>query len=187
MDNGFKLWLVSESDTYDPGDGGRPSRCHAAHSLRPPPHNSPHEDYTYSTGRHPSSAAGASPLKTEQTGDRLRRPPPTPMMDIRPGQSRRLGPETPRALFRSGEDANAFLDYLDTRYADNTTVAVATAMMLHQLRQRPTEPFTEFLVRFEAQLAKADRLGIDDRDKIELLQMALHTEFDKRCRTTAIP
>ncbi|KAG6092482.1 hypothetical protein E4U30_005390 [Claviceps sp. LM220 group G6] len=78
-------------------------------------------------------------------------------------------------------------DYLDTQYADNTTVAVATAMELHQLRQRPTEPCTEFLVRFEAQLAKADRLGIDDRDKIELLQMALHTEFDKRCRTTAIP
>ncbi|KAG6257490.1 hypothetical protein E4U23_005100 [Claviceps purpurea] len=29
--------------------------------------------------------------------------------------------------------------------------------------------------------------SIDDRDKIELLQMALHNDFDKRHRTTRIP
>ncbi|KAG6163659.1 hypothetical protein E4U11_001738 [Claviceps purpurea] len=92
--------------------------------------------------------------------------------------------------FESGEapdwNANAFLAYLETLCADNTTIAVAR-LELHQLRQRAAEPSTEFLVRFEAQLAKADRLGIDDRDKIGLPQMALHTGFDKRCRTTTLP
>ncbi|KAG6236412.1 hypothetical protein E4U24_007841, partial [Claviceps purpurea] len=41
--------------------------------------------------------------------------------------------------FESGEargwDANAFVDYLDTLYADNTTIAVAR-LELHQLRKR---------------------------------------------------
>ncbi|KAG5943497.1 hypothetical protein E4U59_000284 [Claviceps monticola] len=56
-----------------------------------------------------------------------------------------------------------------------------------QLRQRPKEPFTEFLVRCEAQAAKVDRLNVADRDKIKLLQMALHTDFDARCRMANIP
>ncbi|KAG6205787.1 hypothetical protein E4U22_003302, partial [Claviceps purpurea] len=50
-----------------------------------------------------------------------------------------------------------------------------------------SEPFDEFLVRFESQLAKADKLGVEDRDKIELLQMALHIDFDARSRMTKIP
>ncbi|KAG6213339.1 hypothetical protein E4U34_006778, partial [Claviceps purpurea] len=41
--------------------------------------------------------------------------------------------------------------------------------------------------RFESQLAKADKLGVEDRDKIELLQMALHIDFDARSRMTKIP
>ncbi|KAG6185805.1 hypothetical protein E4U27_000302 [Claviceps purpurea] len=43
------------------------------------------------------------------------------------------------------------------------------------------------MVRFEAQLAKADELDVADRDKIELLQMTLHTGVDARCRTANIP
>ncbi|KAG6285283.1 hypothetical protein E4U45_000483, partial [Claviceps purpurea] len=64
-----------------------------------------------------------------------------------------------------------------------TTVAEAR-LEFHKLRQRAGEPFTEFLVRFdnrfESQLAKADRLGNADGDKIEMLQMALHADFDVR-------
>ncbi|KAG6091884.1 hypothetical protein E4U30_006202 [Claviceps sp. LM220 group G6] len=36
------------------------------------------------------------------------------------------------------------------------------------MRQRANESFTEFLVRFESQMAKADRLDMPDIDKIDL-------------------
>ncbi|KAG5930363.1 hypothetical protein E4U60_007093, partial [Claviceps pazoutovae] len=80
--------------------------------------------------------------------------------------------------FESGErrdwSATDFIAYLDTLYADSTTFGEARYQLL-QLRQRANEQFTEFLVRFESQLAKADRLNIPDIDKIDLLQVALHT------------
>ncbi|KAG5931709.1 hypothetical protein E4U59_000113 [Claviceps monticola] len=83
--------------------------------------------------------------------------------------------------------ATDFIAYLDTLYADSTTAGEAR-LQLHKLRQRANEPFTEFLVRFESQLAKADRLSIPDIDKIELLQVAFHTGFDARCNNhTDIP
>ncbi|KAG5932378.1 hypothetical protein E4U59_007519 [Claviceps monticola] len=161
-----------------PGDDGRPSRCHAAPS-------SSHEDFIR---RDNVPVPQLAHRHRRQTDDR-----PTAPASLRANDGYPLADSVQKRLahyFESGEargwDANAFLDYLDTLYADSTTVAVAR-LELHQLRQRPTEPLTEFLVRFEAQLAKADRLSIDDRDKIELLQMALHTGFDKRCRSTAIP
>ncbi|KAG6062788.1 hypothetical protein E4U33_006458 [Claviceps sp. LM78 group G4] len=92
--------------------------------------------------------------------------------------------------FESGEsrgwDATAFIAYLDTLYADSTTVMEA-CLALYKLKQRASEPFGEFLVRFESQPAKADKLGVEGRDKIKLLQMALHTDFDARSRMTKIP
>ncbi|KAG6033708.1 hypothetical protein E4U19_006290 [Claviceps sp. Clav32 group G5] len=91
--------------------------------------------------------------------------------------------------FESGErrnwSATDFIGYLDTLYADCTTVGEAR-LQLHKLRQRANEPFTEFLVRFESQLAKADRLNIPDIGKIELLQVALHTGFDARCNSVGV-
>ncbi|KAG6152044.1 hypothetical protein E4U11_007642 [Claviceps purpurea] len=67
--------------------------------------------------------------------------------------------------FESGErrnwSATDFVAYLDTLYADGTTVGEAR-LQLHRLRQRANEPFTDFLVHFESQLAKADRLNIPD-------------------------
>ncbi|KAG6243297.1 hypothetical protein E4U23_006588 [Claviceps purpurea] len=57
--------------------------------------------------------------------------------------------------FESGEsrgwDANAFVDYLDTLYADNTTIAVAR-LELHQLRKRFCWSLSEL-----AQLQPGDR------------------------------
>ncbi|KAG6096482.1 hypothetical protein E4U14_007942 [Claviceps sp. LM454 group G7] len=49
-----------------------------------------------------------------------------------------------------------------------------------KLRQRAGEPFTELLVRFESQLAKADWLNIDD-----VGQVALHTGLDARCNSNS--
>ncbi|KAG6107265.1 hypothetical protein E4U14_004252 [Claviceps sp. LM454 group G7] len=56
------------------------------------------------------------------------------------------------------------------------------------MRQLPNESFTEFLVRFESQMAKADSLDMSDIDKVDLLQIAIQPGFDKRCnRNTDIP
>ncbi|KAG6246578.1 hypothetical protein E4U24_003613 [Claviceps purpurea] len=37
------------------------------------------------------------------------------------------------------------------------------------------------------ELGNRVELSTDDREKIELLQMALHNDFDNRCRTTTTP
>ncbi|CCE34048.1 uncharacterized protein CPUR_07979 [Claviceps purpurea 20.1] len=56
------------------------------------------------------------------------------------------------------------------------------------MRQLPNESFTEFLVRFESQMAKADALDMSDIDKVDLLQIAIQPGFDKRCnRNSDIP
>ncbi|KAG6073386.1 hypothetical protein E4U33_002930 [Claviceps sp. LM78 group G4] len=78
-----------------------------------------------------------------------------------------------------------FIAYFDTM--DDTTVGEAR-YQLRQMRQRPNESFTEFLVRFESQMAKADALDMSDIDKVDLLQIAIQAGFDKRCnRNSDIP
>lgn len=47
-----------------------------------------------------------------------------------------------------GWDDIAYIAYLDTLYADSATVTEAQ-LVLYKLKQRASEPFVEFLVRFE--------------------------------------
>ncbi|KAG6224984.1 hypothetical protein E4U34_008246 [Claviceps purpurea] len=132
-------------DSTVAGDGRRSSRRHAAPS-------SPHEDLIR-----------RDDVPIPQLAHRHRRRLMTDCAALPPRQrwifvQDSLADPIQKRLahyFESGEargwDANAFVDYLDTLYADNTTIAVAR-LELHQLRKRFCWSLSEL-----AQLQPGDR------------------------------
>ncbi|KAG6190465.1 hypothetical protein E4U10_004696 [Claviceps purpurea] len=55
------------------------------------------------------------------------------------------------------------------------------------LRQAADESFSEYLVRFEAQMARAHRLDAPEDEKVELLHQSISQELDELCRHRTIP
>ncbi|KAG6019960.1 hypothetical protein E4U19_006769 [Claviceps sp. Clav32 group G5] len=55
------------------------------------------------------------------------------------------------------------------------------------LRQASDEPFSDYLVRFEAQMARAHRLDAPEDEKVELLHQSISCELDELCRHRTIP
>ncbi|KAG5938042.1 hypothetical protein E4U59_004036 [Claviceps monticola] len=92
--------------------------------------------------------------------------------------------------FESGEtlecNAIAFLSHLEVLYSDSTSVKVER-LELRRLRQASDEPFSDYLVRFEAQMARAHRLGAPEDEKVELLHQLISSELDELCRHRTIP
>ncbi|KAG6247770.1 hypothetical protein E4U24_002998 [Claviceps purpurea] len=118
------------------------------------------------------------------TGLGLRQPHPSAEMDLCERQPCGPGSEATRPLFRVRGVATigCYGVHCVPRHAIRRQ---------HHCHGGPPGPIqaeeTSLGMRFESQLAKADKLGVEDRDKIELLQMALHIDFDARSRMTKIP
>ncbi|CCE31529.1 uncharacterized protein CPUR_05382 [Claviceps purpurea 20.1] len=77
--------------------------------------------------------------------------------------------------FESGvaleRNAVAFLNHLE---------AVKLAQLeLRRLRQASDESFSDYLVRFEAQMARAHRLDAPEDEKVELLHHSISNELDE--------
>ncbi|KAG6214428.1 hypothetical protein E4U26_000349, partial [Claviceps purpurea] len=49
------------------------------------------------------------------------------------------------------------------------------------------ESFSHYLVRFEAQMARADRLDAPEDEKFALLHQSISSELDELCRHRTIP
>ncbi|KAG5940679.1 hypothetical protein E4U59_002285, partial [Claviceps monticola] len=92
--------------------------------------------------------------------------------------------------FESGEtlewNAVAFLLHLEVLLTDFTSVKVER-LELRRLRQASDEQFSDYLVRFEAQMAIAHRLDAPEDEKVELLHQSISSELDELCRHRTIP
>ncbi|KAG6055550.1 hypothetical protein E4U16_007408 [Claviceps sp. LM84 group G4] len=80
----------------------------------------------------------------------------------------------------------AFLNHLEVLYSDTTTAKIAR-LELQRLRQAPDEPFSNYLVRFEAKMARAHRLDAPEDEKAALLHQSISRELDTLCRYYVIP
>ncbi|KAG5933337.1 hypothetical protein E4U60_004519 [Claviceps pazoutovae] len=83
-------------------------------------------------------------------------------------------------------NAVAFLNHLEVLYSDSTSVKVER-LELRRLRQASDEPFSDYLVWFEAQMARAHRLDAPEDEKVELLYQSISSELDELCRHRTIP
>lgn len=81
---------------------------------------------------------------------------------------------------------DSFLQYLDTIFADPHRRQVAMTE-LEQIEQRATEPFSDFLVRFEAKLELAGGAQWADEIKVMRLRRALSLRLKQCCVGRDIP
>ncbi|KAG6077478.1 hypothetical protein E4U16_002213 [Claviceps sp. LM84 group G4] len=92
--------------------------------------------------------------------------------------------------FESGETREwnvvAFLNHLEVLYSDSTSIKVER-LELRRLRYASDEPFSDYLVRFEAQMARAHRSDAPEDEKVELLHQSISQELDELCRHCTIP
>ncbi|KAG6175998.1 hypothetical protein E4U10_000807 [Claviceps purpurea] len=92
--------------------------------------------------------------------------------------------------FESGEtlewNAVAFLNHLEVLYSDSTSDTVAR-LELRMLRQAADESFSDYLVRFEAHMARAHKLDAPEDEKVALLHQSISQELDELCRYRTIP
>ncbi|KAG5932120.1 hypothetical protein E4U59_007720, partial [Claviceps monticola] len=83
-------------------------------------------------------------------------------------------------------NAVAFLNHLEVLYSDTTSVKVER-LELRRLRQASDESFSDYLVQFEAQMARTHRLDTMEDEKVGLLHQSISSELNELCRHRMIP
>ncbi|KAG6247808.1 hypothetical protein E4U24_002990 [Claviceps purpurea] len=82
----------------------------------------------------------------------------------------------------------AFLNHLEVLYYDSTSVRLRDSSSGGYARRRASdESFSDYLVRFEAQMARAHRLDAPEDEKVEFLHRLVCSKLDELCRHRTIP